>query len=690
MSEPIPPEALYEFTKPEGVTLSPDGERLAYLATEYDGVADEKVTSLFVVPTNGSREPYRLTRASDASNPAWSPDGTKLGFLAARETDPERSIGRPEADRDGDEGEAKGEKAESGADEEQKPQLWVFDMERGGDARQVTDREEGVSGFDWGPEGDQVVVASRDPTEEQREQLDQREEGGPIEIERLQHKLEGVGWTDEVETYLFVVDLETHEERRLDDAYMGGGARTETGGMQPAWSPDGEQIAFLSNRADRPDDTARVDLYVISPEGGETERLTDGTLSAMEPKWSPDGKRIAFIGRSHDNWYLPHEVRVADPEAGETRSVSESLDRTVSWFGRPRWLDESTLLAGIADEGHVGLVRLDAQTDDPEPLDWPARDRSLVLSDVQDGTVVASVSTPGEGHDFYAFPADALADPDSERRRLTDLNGDLLEKYAFPTAERVTFDNGEGDEVEAICYLPESVDPAAPEPHPLIVNPHGGPMSYDVPEFGFEEAFWTSRGYVVCQPNYRGSTSYGREFAEALMGKWGTKEIADVLAGVDHLVEEGWADPNRLFVTGFSYGGISTGFLLTQDDRFAAGAAEHGIYDLRSAYGTDDSHIWFADEFGLPWEVPEAYDAGSSITDIGGIDTPLLITAGEKDWRCPPTQSEQLYVRVKKQGVPAKLVVYPDEGHAVSDPDRAVHRFEELSGWFRRFDPGRG
>lgn len=679
MSDPIPPEALYEFTRPEGVALSPDGERLAYLATEYDGTDEEAVTSLFVVPTDGSREPHRLTRASEASAPAWSPDGTKLGFLATREPDPELAIGQPEDDEDDEDGE----------DEDRKTQLWVFDLERGGDARQVTDRDEGVSGFDWGPEGKRVVVAARDPTDEQREQLDQREEDGPIEIERLQHKLEGVGWTDEVETYLFVVDLEDHEERRLDDAFLGDGARTEIGGMQPAWSPNGEQVAFRSNRADRPDDTAQVDLYVVSPDGGEAEQITDGSLTVSAPEWSPDGERLAFTGSPHDNWYLPSEVFVAKPDNDELRSVSASLDRTVSWSGSPRWLDEGTILAGIADEGHEVLVRLDADADDPEPLGWPARDRTLTFVEVEAGIVVASVSTPGEGHDFYAFPADSLSDPDAELERLTDLNADLLEDRAFPTAERVTFDNGEGDEVEAICFLPESLDPENPEPHPLIVNPHGGPMSYDTPEFEFGDAFWTSRGYVVCKPNYRGSTSYGRKFAEALMGKWGTKEVVDILAGVDHLVEEGWADPDRLFATGFSYGGISTGFLVTQDDRFAAGAAEHGIYDLRSAYGTDDSHVWFDDEFGLPWEEPESYDAGSSITDVGGIDTPLLVTAGEKDWRCPPTQAEQLYVSVKKQDVPAKLVVYPDEGHAVTDPDRAIHRFEEISDWFRRFDPGR-
>jgi len=159
------------------------------------------------------------------------------------------------------------------------------------------------------------------------------------------------------------------------------------------------------------------------------------------------------------------------------------------------------------------------------------------------------------------------------------------------------------------------------------------------------------------------------------------------VAGVEAAVDRGWADPDRVFVTGFSQGGVNTAYVLTRSDVATAGAAEHGIYDYRSAYGTDDSHVWWDDDFGQPWSDPETYDRTSSITDVDRIDDPLLITAGGQDWRCPPTQAEQLYVSVKKQGVPAKLVVYPNLPHSYGGPEEATHRLKTLLDWFEDHDP---
>jgi dipeptidyl aminopeptidase/acylaminoacyl peptidase len=188
--------------------------------------------------------------------------------------------------------------------------------------------------------------------------------------------------------------------------------------------------------------------------------------------------------------------------------------------------------------------------------------------------------------------------------------------------------------------------------------------------------------------NYRGGSSYGRAFAETLRGRWGTVETADLAAAVRALVARGWVDPDRVFGQGFSYGGIAQGYLATQyPDLLTAAAPEHGIYDLRSAYGTDDSHVWMRNEYGYPWEEGDAFDASSSILDVGRLETPLLVMAGENDWRCPPSQSEQLYVSAKAQGVPAKFVLYPKEHHNVGAPKRSVHRLEQLVSWYERFDP---
>jgi dipeptidyl aminopeptidase/acylaminoacyl peptidase len=712
----LPLDAYYDLTQIGEVAVSPSGDRVAFTATEYDQSADEAVGSLFVVPTDGSREPHRLTSASGASAPAWSPDGDRLAFVAARETDAERRVGWRERDDEmtdapADGGDAGDEDDAAGGSDEPKPQVWLFDLALGGDARQVTDRDEGVSDFDWSPGGDRLVIESRDPTEEDAEYLEQVREGGPIETTRLQHKLNGVGWTDDVTPYLFVVDLDDAESdpRRLDDAY-GGGAFQDVSGMDPHWGESG-RIAFTSCRLDRPDDTTVRDVYAVSPAGGDAERLTGGDLSHGVPTWRPGADELATVAGDPDDPPAPAEAYLVDgaespgDDAGErVTSLTAALDRTVARGGAPVWVDGAVYLP-IADESHTRLVRVETDGTVERVFAAQGRDRALAGFDVSaDGSTAAVVlSDPTAGTDLYAVDvadlddgetrggesdqtvADPPAEPDSFRR-LTAVNESLTDEFAMPEATRVEWES-DGWTLDGVVYRDPDADPADGD-HPLVVAIHGGPMSYDEPVFSFAHAALTSRGYLVFRPNYRGGTSRGRAFTAELTGAWGTAEVDDVAAGVASLVDRGWADPDRVFGYGFSYGGIAQGFLVTQEpDLFAAAAPEHGIYDLRSAFGTDDTHTWFEAEYGLPWENPAAYDASTAILDAGNIETPLLVMAGGEDWRCPASQSEQLYVAARKQGVDAELVVYPDEHHNIGDPDRAIHRLEKLLDWYETHDP---
>ncbi|EMA39762.1 S9 family peptidase [Halococcus hamelinensis] len=677
MTDPIPLDSVYDVTTITAVALSPDGDHAAFVARESSRTDDERHTSVFVVPTDGSRPPHRLTRASDAGSPQWSPDGTKLGVLAVREHDVGLAVTSGDTDEDGT------EPSENG--DEPKSQVWVFDLELGGDARQVTDRDEGVREFDWGPDGERVVVSARDPTDEEREYLDARREGdGPIETERLQHKADGAGWLDSVTSYLFVVDVETRESTRLDEAY-GGGAYEPMSGLQPAWSPAGDRIAFLSNRTERPDDNAVMDLYTVAPDGTDLSRLTESDLVVGGAEWHPDGDRLAFVGSDPENSAVPGQVYVWDGDGYE--SLTPDLDRRPTRQAPLRW-DDGTVLTAIADEADVRFVRAHPDGAPPERVfPDPVEHRTLQTFDLAAGTLVALVSHPSAGVDLHTA---SLADLESAGgdafEALTAVNEELLDGGSFPDCERVRYESA-GHEIDAVTYLPPGFDPDDPEPHPLVVSIHGGPVHYDVPEFDFEYAAWTSRGYVVVCPNYRGGASYGRAFAEELRGQWGTVEVEDIAAGIEALCERGWADPDRVFGRGVSYGGIAQGFLVTQTDLLTAAAPEHGIYDLRSVFGTDDTQVGLVNEFGLPWEAKETYDAASAIRDAGNIETPLLVMAGDQDWRCPPSQSEQLYVSARKRGVDAKLVVYPDEHHNVGDPDRALHRLEQLTEWYEKHDP---
>lgn len=688
MARSLSTEDLYNTVVPTAVAVAPSGDRIAFVVREVDPDENAFVTSLCVVPSDGGEPPHRLTRVPGADAPTWSPDGTKLAFLAARDRDVTRRIGRDRADEDADGDDETGDT--SANDDEPKQQLWVFDLARGGDAYQVTAFEEGVRGFDWAPDGRRFVVAAREPTEEQREYLAGiREETQPYEVTRLQHKRDGQGFLDDVRTYLFVVeDAEgtTPEAAvRLDDAY-GRGAFESALGLQPAWGPT-DRIAFASYFGDEPDGTYALDAHTIAPDGGDRRAFTDGDVTVVGLEWSPDGAQLAFGARHSTNFYRPGQIHVIDPTTDERRVVSGQLEPHL-WTGLT-WLDDETLLAAIADEGCTRLAQLVATGEDPRHVFSAQGDgRTITQFDATATTTAMVVSHPTAGVDVHAMATDDLPGA-TDATRLTALNDDLFEEAALPTCERIRFENADDLEVEGLVYFPDGIDPASvADPLPLICQIHGGPTAYDAPGFRFDVAYWTGQGYAVLNVNYRGSTSYGAAFCESIRGEWGPRETDDILSGVDAVVERGWADPDRLFITGFSQGGINSLYVVTRDDRFAAAAPEHGIYDFVANFGTADMHQWYVNDLGVPWENAADYRAISSIQDVDRIATPLLITAGEHDWRCPPSQAEQLYVSAKRAGVDAKLVIYQDEHHNLSRPDRAIHRIETLTAWFDDHDPG--
>ena len=697
----------YDLRFPSAPRVSPDGQWVAFSVAGSTRVKNETYSNLWLVQTNGSEPPHRLTRGETGDRaPAWSPDGRHLAFLSTRPH---------ELDLSDDQGEDDDSRAE-----EPKTQVWVLDMKRGGEPRQVTRRDEGVEAFDWSPDSTRIVFSSRDPGAEESQYLKsirgekEPKDRGPLVIGRTQHKHDLLGYLDDVRCHLFVAEVQSRNVTRLTSGPCDEGS--------PQWSPDGRWILFASNRTGDADNNLRTDLWLVSPDGTRTARLTRGDVDARGARWSPDSQEVVFVSSLEpENSYVlsylmsvslddalkvdslsdcvgegfasiggvvPDEVdgdpignaRVYPEPEGRTpvRILTEGLDRPV--VSEPGWASDGRILFLAGDRGQT---RLGVTTQEGEAsLVYPT-DRMVSLDrgfDACGGVCVVVIDGPREGKNLYAIPDD----PGGEAIQLTNFNREIFAACSTADQQRIQFTNSDGGVVEGLVVLPPGFNAAAGEA-PLIVSIHGGPMSYDSPGFRFDHQYWAGLGYLVLMVNYRGSISYGEQFCRSIQSDWGPREHDDILSGVRELLDRGWADPEGLYCTGFSQGGIMTNWAVGHTDVFRAAVSQHSMWDYVAAFGSDDCHLWWQDDLGVPWQNEAVYRRISPASGVANIRTPLLITAGEKDWRCPLNQSEQMYVSLKKRGVDTELVIYQGERHAVSKPRQAIDRIRRICEWFARY-----
>ncbi len=689
--------------------VSPDGTRVAVVVDMFRDQEDDRVAALYVVPADGSSPPHRLTQGAEGvKSPHWSPDGRRLAFIAARA----QVAGWPSplADAGSDTLPAPG-----AVDAGPKPQVWVFDLVRGGEPEPLTSQPEGVEAFAWSPDGRFLAVAARCPSPNQSAYLAsirKPRHPGPWVITRPNSKRDGEGYLDDVPVHLFRIDLSSGAVRQLTD-----GAASE---QDPRWSPDGAWVLFRSNRTGHSDLNHCVDLWMVAVEGGAARRVTAGDVSAASAAFSPDGRWVALISPLDPNTaYTPsHLMRVATADATPVANLAQQgvgftatdgvvpplvpghdpvangrvgpraagqTPRQVLTEGapgpmrsEPHWVDNGHLLALMADHGPACLVRVDALAGGFQRVAPRDRVGSMEALDHCGGTTVVVLNRPDTAGELYRVDSDA----DGTLTPLTTFNREAFRDRAVPDHRWVQFTNPDHDQVDGVLVTPRGVTGALP----LIVVPHGGPQAADAITFRFDHQYWTGLGYAILLVNYRGSVSYGADWQGVIRGDWGPREHADMMAAVDHLVAQGIADPERLFLTGFSYGGVMTNWAVGHTARFAAAASEHGMWDYTSMFGHGDTDLHWQDGWGVPWQNPEGYRRSSPLSAADGLATPLLITAGEQDWRCPVAQAEALYAAAIRRGVPAELVVYPGEHHAwQSRSSRARDRIRRITAWFQRF-----
>jgi dipeptidyl aminopeptidase/acylaminoacyl peptidase len=638
---------LFRIQRVSDPRVSPDGRWVAYVVSTPDLSTDKSTSRIWMVAAAGG-DPIPLTvKGSSASSPRWSPDGKYLGFLATRGEDTEA-------------------------------QVWLLNR-LGGEAEQLTSIKQGVTGFVWSPDGGRLALEIDDATPEQAGDTTwigaKAKTQRPYVIERLQFKRDGTGYLDRRRTHIYVFDVRAKAAARQITS-------GDSDDAAPAWSPDGRLIAFTSNR-DSVDGNDNSDIWVVASDdttkGTTTRRITSEPGPDDSPAWSPDGKAIAYTRQPSAQpialIYDPSHIAVTGVDGGRPRALTATLDRSI---GAVRWAADGKTLYGILeDQGNTHLVRVDASSGAVTRLVGEARSVSAYSVGADGaGTIAALVSQPQLPNEIFVVEAAGL-------RQLTHTNQPLLDSLRLAEVRELHFKSRDGTTVEAFLYLPPDYRPG--RRYPTLLRLHGGPVSQFDRAFNSEGQLFAAHGYVVVMTNPRGSSGYGATFSRAIFADWGNKDYDDVMAAVDEAVRLGIADPARLGVGGWSYGGILTNYVITKTGRFKAAisGASEALYT--SNYGHDHYQNLWEIELGLPWTHQRAWDRISPFWSVAKITTPTLWMGGDQDWNVPIMNSEQMYQAMRRLGRTTQLVVYPGQSHGISKPTYQKDRWQRYLEWYGRF-----
>lgn len=645
--EPADVHRIQSISQP---AISPDGEWIAYQVGTSDVKTDKKVSDIYMVNRDGSRR-LQLTHTPDASEsqPRFSPDGRYLAFLAARGGD---------ADEDDD---------PAG-----KTQVWLLDR-AGGEASMLTEMPGGVSVFEWSPDSTRLVLESKDAKDDGDDDDEatkkEHDTPEPIVVDRYQFKEDGTGYLDDLRTRLYVFDIDAKEATLLTPGPYDS--------SEPAWAPSGDRIAFSSKREGDPDRHGNSEIFVIDAEAGATPRqVTTWEGPDSNPVFSPDGRTIAYLrgGPAKYAGYDPQQVATVSVNGGEPTLINAQLDRDASSV---RWsTNGKTLHFLVADDRVQSIVSAPSKGGAITTI-FPTRAERGVAQSFEVGPrgIVALAS-------FGQVPAELYRVRDGFA--LTAHNEELIKSIEWATVEAYDATGDDGVAVGSMLLKPPGYRPGVK--YPTIVYVHGGPVAQDGFEFDTTSQALAAGGYLVVNPNYRGSSGRGTDFSRAIYADWGNLEIRDIHAVVDKLVADGLSDPDRLGIGGWSYGGINTNYAIATDTRFAAAVSGSGASNIIAGYGTDQYIRQYENELGLPWESLDTYlKISYPFLHANRIETPTLFMCGEKDFNVPLINSEQMYQALRSLDVPTKLIIYPGEYHGLSKPSYIQDRLERMIDWYGEY-----
>ena len=648
---PITVDDLLAIRDVSAVDLSPDGKWAAYTVTRNDVGKDKVLSQVWMVSTDDKTALPLTGGTYSASDAKWSPDGTQLAFLAARDD----------------------------LDEDATSQVWTLDM-RGGEARAYTDVTQGVDDFEWAPDGRRMALLITDESDNDKADRAAKEKGEdpdvhPYVIDRLQFKDDGVGYLDRTYTHLYVI-----AGREADPAQLTFGQRNDS---EPDWSPDGAEIAYVSNHTEEPDANYNSDIFVISATPGEASaeprRITTNPGTEASPDWSPDGRTITYTSTVSPEkmWYATIHLATAAASGGDERVLTEALDRNV--YAPAFSADGKSIYFFTEDAGAQPVSAYDLKKNTIRPVIAG----NLTVTSFDEGPKGTMAAVIGK----TTLPSEVfLKDRKGALSQLSETNAPLLAQLTLSQPQFVAFDDPDGVTVQEFIYPPVAGDTGSPPP--AILRIHGGPVAQF--DFSFDPfaQIYAASGYTTIMVNPRGSSGRGEAYAHAIWADWGNKDFDDVMAGVDKAVKIGLADEDRLGVGGWSYGGILTNYVITKTGRFKGAVSGASEANYTANYGHDMYQREWETELGLPWENQAAWDRIAPFFRIGDVTTPSLFIGGADDWNVPVMNSEEMYQALKRRGIDTGLVVYPGEDHSIGRPSFQADRYQRYLGWYDTYVKG--
>jgi dipeptidyl aminopeptidase/acylaminoacyl peptidase len=651
----ITPEDYFAFEFIGDPQLSPDGKLVAYVVTRVDRGQNRRNSSIWMATTDGSRAPWQFTTSPQSANsPRWSPEGKWLAFLSSRPSESAPTAGAP-----------------ASTTEPPRNQVYLLSM-MGGEAKRITNLKNGVSTLRWSPDGARLVVVSRigpsDSRAESRDRSDVRH------YKNTSYKFNDTGWFDDRRTHLWIVDAKTGGVKQITEG-------NDWNDSDPQWSPDGNRIAFVSNRTGKEyEENRNTDVWVINADGGPLTKISDHDEADNQPRWSPDGKWIAFTGQVHER---DHPKIWLAPATGGVPSVlaANGLDLIPTGL---QWSDDGRSLyfeSGVKGEDHLFRVDLAAKSI-TEVTSGP---RAVRAADVSGSNQTIAYLA----NDFKHLDDLYVADLNGRKeRKLTTLNESLWRQLRLADVERFSYKSADNWDIDG--FLAKPIGWQEGRKYPLILSIHGGPAGQYGVDWYHEFQVYAAKGYAVLFTNPRGSTGYGEKFERGIVGEWGGKDYQDIMNGVDAALKRyPWLDADRMGVTGGSYGGFMTNWILGHTNRFKAAVTLRSLSNFISDDGTRDGAYGHSPDFGGDiFQQFDLYWARSPLKYAKNVKTPTLILHSDNDYRVPIEQGEQWFRALKHFGVTTEIVFFPRENHNLTRTGEPKHLVESLNWqlyWFDRF-----